>query len=202
VKLNPTAMSFGAAALSLTMVGVAVAVDTTGEAKPAPEPKPIVSKAPSALAITPTPTPSPTLTPSLSPTPSASVSPTPKPASTTQTARPTRWTSRTGTRAPLVVAGGPRQIGQAAVQAKGWSDSQWKCLDVLWDHESGWNPRATNPSSGAYGIAQFLDSTWSSTGVAKTSSPAGQIKAGLIYIERRYGTPCAAWAFWQKRSWY
>ena len=43
--------------------------------------------------------------------------------------------------------------------------------------ESGLNPRAKNAHSTAYGIAQFLDSTWRSTGIAKTSDPALQIEA-------------------------
>src|SRR5205085_2700320 len=33
---------------------------------------------------------------------------------------------------------------------------QFNCLDALWQRESGWNPRAQNPSSGAYGIPQAL----------------------------------------------
>ncbi|SDD55301.1 hypothetical protein SAMN05660690_4532 [Geodermatophilus telluris] len=82
------------------------------------------------------------------------------------------------------------------------SSQQFGCLENLWGKESGWNPNAQNPSSTAYGIPQFLDSTWAGTGIAKTSDGYRQIDAGLIYIEQRYGTPCAAWAHSQSTGWY
>jgi transglycosylase-like protein with SLT domain len=84
----------------------------------------------------------------------------------------------------------------------GGNTTQSTCLNQLWQRESGWNPNAQNPSSTAYGIAQFLNSTWAGTGIAKTSDPYRQIDAGLIYIQKRYGTPCKAWAFWQSHKWY
>jgi hypothetical protein len=34
------------------------------------------------------------------------------------------------------------------------------------------------------------------------TNPATQIKWGLGYIKDRYGTPSAAWAFWQAHNWY
>ncbi|MEX5721020.1 transglycosylase SLT domain-containing protein [Geodermatophilus maliterrae] len=82
------------------------------------------------------------------------------------------------------------------------SAEQFSCLESLWGKESGWNPNAQNPTSTAYGIPQFLDSTWASTGIAKTSDGYRQIDAGLIYIEERYGSPCAAWAHSQAKGWY
>jgi hypothetical protein len=85
------------------------------------------------------------------------------------------------------------QVGSAA---------QFSCLENLWGKESGWNPNAQNPSSTAYGIAQFLNSTWAGTGIAKTSDGYRQIDAGLIYIDSRYGTPCGAWAHSQATGWY
>ncbi|SDY54686.1 Transglycosylase SLT domain-containing protein [Geodermatophilus africanus] len=88
----------------------------------------------------------------------------------------------------------------AAAQVGG--GAQFDCLDALWQAESGWRPTAQNPTSTAYGIAQFLNATWASTGIAKTSDPFQQIDAGLIYIEERYGSPCAAWAFHQANNWY
>jgi hypothetical protein len=80
--------------------------------------------------------------------------------------------------------------------------SQFTCLENLWGRESGWNPNAQNPSSTAYGIPQFLDSTWSGTGIAKTSDGYRQIDAGLTYITSRYGSPCGAWAHSQSVGWY
>jgi hypothetical protein len=80
--------------------------------------------------------------------------------------------------------------------------SQFSCLENLWGKESGWNPNAQNPSSSAYGIPQFLDSTWAGTGIAKTSDGYRQIDAGLIYINSRYGSPCGAWSHSQSSGWY
>jgi hypothetical protein len=79
---------------------------------------------------------------------------------------------------------------------------QFDCLDNLWEEESGWSPTAQNPDSTAYGIAQFLDQTWTLMGVAKTADPYEQIDSGLAYIAKRYGTPCDAWTFWQDNRWY
>ncbi len=86
--------------------------------------------------------------------------------------------------------------------AKVASAAQFDCLDALWEAESSWRPTAQNPTSTAYGIAQFLNGTWAGTGIAKTSDPFGQIDAGLVYIEERYGSPCAAWDFHQSNNWY
>ncbi|MGY1591937.1 transglycosylase SLT domain-containing protein [Geodermatophilus sp. SYSU D00708] len=84
----------------------------------------------------------------------------------------------------------------------GGNRTQFGCLDQLWERESGWNPNAQNPTSTAYGIPQFLDSTWAMTGIRKTSDPYRQIKAGLIYIGKRYGSPCGAWSHHRARGWY
>jgi hypothetical protein len=79
---------------------------------------------------------------------------------------------------------------------------QFSCLENLWGKESGWNPNAQNPGSSAYGIPQFLDSTWASTGIAKTSNGYRQIDAGLVYVDSRYGSPCGAWSHSQSTGWY
>ena len=89
-----------------------------------------------------------------------------------------------------------------AMQKLGGSGSEFSCLEKLWGKESGWNPNAQNPRSTAYGIPQFLDSTWGGTGIAKTSDGYRQIDAGLIYIGNRYGSPCGAWAAFQAKGWY
>jgi hypothetical protein len=79
---------------------------------------------------------------------------------------------------------------------------QFGCLESLWGKESGWNPNAQNPGSTAYGIPQLLDSTWASTGIAKTSDGYRQIDAGLAYIDSRYGSPCGAWSHSRSTGWY
>jgi hypothetical protein len=99
-------------------------------------------------------------------------------------------------------ASGVQAYQSYALGKLGGNAGQSSCLNQLWQRESGWNPNAQNPSSSAYGIPQFLNSTWASTGIAKTSDPYRQIDAGLVYIRSRYGNPCGAWGFWQAHTWY
>src|SRR3954453_9347119 len=80
--------------------------------------------------------------------------------------------------------------------------AQFSCLDKLWTRESHWNNTADNPSSTAYGIAQLLDSTWAHTGIEKTSDGYRQVDAGLVYIDKDYGSPGSAWAHSTKTGWY
>lgn len=83
-----------------------------------------------------------------------------------------------------------------------WTTGQeWDDWVKLWDRESGWSTTAQNPTSTAYGIAQFLDSTWAPYG-PKTSDPGLQIKYGIEYIRDRYGSPVMAWAHEQSAGWY
>ncbi len=80
---------------------------------------------------------------------------------------------------------------------------QWQCFSNIVDHESGWNYKAVNPSSGAYGLFQALPASKMSTaGADWQTNPATQIKWGLNYMEGRYGSPCGAWDFWQANHWY
>jgi hypothetical protein len=81
--------------------------------------------------------------------------------------------------------------------------SQFQCFSNIVDHESSWNYRATNPSSGAYGLVQALPgSKMASAGADWQANPATQIKWGLNYMNERYGSPCGAWSFWQANNWY
>jgi hypothetical protein len=105
----------------------------------------------------------------------------------------------TAAAAPAAPAG---SFQDYALQKLGGDSSQMSCLENLWGKESKWNPNAQNPNSTAYGIPQFLDSTWASTGIGKTSDGYRQIDAGLIYIDNRYGSPCGAWSHSQSQGWY
>jgi hypothetical protein len=73
----------------------------------------------------------------------------------------------------------------------------------LWDHESGWNHRAENSGSGAYGIPQaYPGSKMASAGSDWRTNPATQIKWGLGYVKRKYKTPCGAWSNFQNNGSY
>lgn len=101
-------------------------------------------------------------------------------------------------------SGDPRGIGASMAASRyGWGADQFSCLDALWTRESGWNPRATNPSSGAYGIPQALPgSKMSAYGADWRTNPVTQIEWGLAYIDGRYGSPCGAWNAFQSKGWY
>ncbi|MEV7278297.1 transglycosylase SLT domain-containing protein [Streptomyces sp. NPDC093111] len=80
---------------------------------------------------------------------------------------------------------------------------QFQCFSNIVDHESGWNYRAVNAGSGAYGLVQALPgSKMSTAGADWQTNPATQIKWGLSYMDGRYGSPCGAWSFWQANRWY
>jgi hypothetical protein len=81
--------------------------------------------------------------------------------------------------------------------------AQFNAFSKIVSHESGWNPSATNSSSGAYGLVQALPgSKMASAGSDWKTNPATQIKWGLDYMNSRYGSPVKAWAFWQANGWY
>lgn len=84
----------------------------------------------------------------------------------------------------------------------GWSGQVQDWLNVI-SKESGGSLTATNPSSGAYGIAQFINGPGEYAqygGNATTMS--GQLLAMGNYIRGRYGNPAAAWAHEVAYNWY
>jgi transglycosylase-like protein with SLT domain len=94
-----------------------------------------------------------------------------------------------------VPTGSPQEIAMAMLGSYGWSSSEFSCLDQLWTRESGWNPQAANPYSGAFGIPQALPgSKMASAGADWATNPATQIRWGLGYIRDSYGSPCGAWS--------
>lgn len=98
---------------------------------------------------------------------------------------------------------GNKAAGCALLLQKGFDLEQMGCLEPLWDKESGWNHKANNPSSGAYGIPQALPgSKMASEGDDWQTNPDTQIKWGLGYISGRYGNPCGAWDHSQANGWY
>ncbi len=99
--------------------------------------------------------------------------------------------------------GGSRAIGCTLTLKAGFGINQFPCLDKLWKKESGWNYRAENRGSGAYGIPQALPGRkMASAGADWKTNPATQIKWGLGYIKGRYDTPCGAWSHFQNSGSY
>jgi Transglycosylase SLT domain len=122
---------------------------------------------------------------------------------TKQGALPVAKQDVSGAVTETVEATDPRDIAMGLLADYGWSSDQFSCLDELYQHESGWNPTAANPYSGAYGIPQALPgSKMAEYGSDWQSNPETQLKWGLAYIQDRYGSPCGAWSFWTSNNWY
>ncbi|MER6623719.1 MULTISPECIES: transglycosylase SLT domain-containing protein [unclassified Streptomyces] len=92
---------------------------------------------------------------------------------------------------------------QATAKKMIGDSAEFQCFSKIVQHESSWNPTATNASSGAYGLVQALPaSKMASAGSDWRTNPATQIKWGLDYMKDRYGSACDAWSFWQANHWY
>jgi hypothetical protein len=96
--------------------------------------------------------------------------------------------------------GSIKAIVRGMMAGYGWGDGEWGPLEKLVQGESGWNPRADNPTSSAAGLFQKL------TRLHGPLEPTveGQARWGLNYIKSAYGSPSRAWAKWLSRSphWY
>jgi hypothetical protein len=95
-----------------------------------------------------------------------------------------------------------KQLAQQIYQQAGLPPGDWGIFDQLITRESGWNPTAQNPKSTAFGLGQFLDTTWAGVGGSKTSDPAKQLALTMAYIKQRYGSPAAAWQHELSAGWY
>jgi TP901 family phage tail tape measure protein len=106
--------------------------------------------------------------------------------------------------APGNVSGNAAIVRDVFANQFKWTAANWDSAYQLIMHESGFNNTAQNPTSTAYGMFQFLDSTWGGVGGHKTSDPKLQAIYGGRYIKNAYGNPISAWSKWQARSphWY
>ncbi|MEV6393704.1 transglycosylase SLT domain-containing protein [Streptomyces sp. NPDC051907] len=106
---------------------------------------------------------------------------------------------------PATASAAPSASGSAKAVAQKMiaDDAQFQCFSKIVSHESNWDPKASNPSSGAYGLVQALPGDkMASAGSDWQTNPATQIEWGLDYMEERYGSPCGAWSSWQAKGWY
>lgn len=79
----------------------------------------------------------------------------------------------------------------------GWGN-QWGDIDWLISRESGWNPKAANPSSSARGLFQKMTSIHGPV----EDTVEGQARWGFNYIKDRYTDPRGAKAWWSSHNWY
>lgn len=96
-----------------------------------------------------------------------------------------------------------QSLMQSMAASVGWTGAEWTALNNVEMREAGYNLSATNPSSGAYGLAQFINGAgeYAQYGGSSATAP-GQITGMLNYIKQRYGDPEAAWAHEVAYGWY
>lgn len=83
------------------------------------------------------------------------------------------------------------------------SAADFTCTNELANRESGWSTTATNPSSGAYGVAQSLPgSKMASAGADWQTNGKTQVRWMISYMNERYGSPCNALAHSHAVGWY
>jgi septal ring factor EnvC (AmiA/AmiB activator) len=98
---------------------------------------------------------------------------------------------------------GAKSYASGRLPAFNWGQDQYQCLVQLWTKESNWLTTATNPYSGAYGIAQALPpGKYATAGSDWLTSYRTQVDWGLSYIADRYGSPCSAWSHSVATNWY
>lgn len=78
-----------------------------------------------------------------------------------------------------------------------WASKEIKPFLKIIYKESRWIPNQTNPTTGAYGLGQLINSKRYTSGM-----PYKQINAAIKYIKHRYGTPTKALQHHIKYGWY
>ena len=108
-----------------------------------------------------------------------------------------------GSLGTTVPAGQIQQWAHDYLLSNGYSEADFTAASYIISHESGWNPQARNPSSGAFGLAQALPgSKMASAGADWATNYQTQFKWFLNYCNSRYGSISGAYAFWVSHRWY
>ncbi|WP_246159772.1 transglycosylase SLT domain-containing protein [Microbacterium rhizomatis] len=97
---------------------------------------------------------------------------------------------------PLYTGGGSSADWMTAA---GIAQSDWGYVDYIVSHESGWNPNATNSSSGACGLVQALPC---SKVPGNGYDPVDNLRWGTGYAVGRYGSWAGAYSFWISNNWW
>lgn len=97
---------------------------------------------------------------------------------------------------PMYTGGGSPAEWMAAA---GIPESDWGYVDYIVTRESGWNPNATNASSGACGLVQALPC---SKVPGSGYNPVDNLTWANGYAQGRYGSWAAAYEFWTNNHWW
>lgn len=105
--------------------------------------------------------------------------------------------------APAGQAGMPTGDHTHWMKQAGIPRSDWAGINYIVTHESGWNPRAVNPSSGTFGLGQMQSyNLHYYTKHGSKNNPIAQLMGIMDYIKDRYGSVGKAVAFWQRNHAY
>jgi hypothetical protein len=96
---------------------------------------------------------------------------------------------------PYTGGGAPAEWMAAA----GIAESDWGYVEYIVSKESGWNPNATNASSGACGLVQALPC---SKVPGNGYDPVDNLRWANGYATGRYGSWSGAYDFWISNHWW
>ena len=82
--------------------------------------------------------------------------------------------------------------------AAGIPESDWGYVDYIISKESGWNPNATNRSSGACGLVQV----YPCSKLPNAYDPVVNLTWANGYANGRYGSWAGAYSFWTTNHWW
>lgn len=125
------------------------------------------------------------------------VTPTPTPTPEPEVASTDESSSDSSSAAPLYYTGGGAPAEWMA--AAGIASSDWGYVDYVVSKESGWNPNATNASSGACGLVQALPC---SKVPGNGYNPIDNLRWANGYAVGRYGSWAGAYQFWINNNWW
>lgn len=122
--------------------------------------------------------------------------PKPKPVPVAVTPSTSTGGSSGGSSLPPYSGGGAPAEWMAAA---GIAQSDWQYVDYVVSRESGWNPNATNSSSGACGLVQALPC---SKVPGNGYNPVDNLRWATGYATGRYGSWAGAYNFWVNNHWW
>ncbi len=103
---------------------------------------------------------------------------------------------------PTVAFAPPQYTGGGSpaewMAAAGIAESDWGYVDYIVRKESGWNPNATNRSSGACGLVQV----YPCSKLANAYDPVVNLGWANGYANGRYGSWAGAYDFWIRNNWW
>ncbi|GAA1913452.1 hypothetical protein GCM10009775_02660 [Microbacterium aoyamense] len=103
---------------------------------------------------------------------------------------------------PTVAFAPPQYTGGGSpaewMAAAGIAESDWGYVDYIVGRESGWNPNATNRSSGACGLVQV----YPCSKLANAYDPVVNLGWANNYANGRYGSWAGAYNFWITNHWW